>query len=446
LTEELLGPHAPVLQGLCSRGHKSALRPVLPAVTCSVQASMVTGVEPSVHGIVGNGWFNRELNEVQFWKQSNALVHGEKVWETARRRDPTVTCATMFWWHNMYSSADYSVTPRPIYKADGRKLPDCYSAPAELRDRLQAELGAFPLFRFWGPAADITSTRWIAEASVRVHRWHDPTLMLVYLPHLDYALQKHGPHAAEARAAVAEVDAEVGRLHDYFESTGTRTIVVSEYGIEPVDSPVHINRTLREAGLVAVRVEDGLELMDAGASRAFAVADHQVAHVYVRDPADLPAVRDVCSALQGVESVLDGTDRAGAGLNHPRSGELILIAKPGAWFTYYYWTDDRRAPDFARCVDIHRKPGYDPCELLIDPGLRFPKLKIAGRLLQKKIGQRMLMDVIPLDATAVRGSHGRADMPSERSPLIISPLQPPQAGPLPCTAVRDVILQHMFEG
>ncbi len=443
LTEELL-PHAPRLRSFAGTRRVARLAPVLPAVTCSVQSSMLTGVMPRAHGIVGNGWYNREMAEVQFWKQSNHLVTAEKVWETARRRDASVTCGQMFWWYNMYTSTEYSVTPRPIYKADGRKLPDVYSHPAELRETLQGELGTFPLFRFWGPAASIASTAWIAQAAERVARADQPTLLLVYLPHLDYGLQKYGPQAGEMPGEIAAVDETAGRLIESLERQGYECLVVSEYGIEPVDRPVHINRVLREAGLLSVRVEQGLELLDAGASRAFAVADHQVAHVYVADPGDLARVVDLCRGQPGVARVLDRDGQATCGLDHPRSGELVLEAAPGAWFTYYYWLDDARAPDFARTVDIHRKPGYDPCELFLDPRLRLPHLAIGWRLLKKKLGQRTLLDVIPLDAGLVRGSHGRVDNPPARQPLLIGPAQLVRHEELPCTAVRDLLLTSLF--
>ena len=206
-----MGPDSPNLCALADAGSMVDLEPVLPAVTCSVQSTMLTGQPPCDHGIVGNGWFDRDLCEVHFWKQSNRLVTAEKVWETARERDPSVTTCNMFWWFNMYSSAEFSVTPRPMYMADGLKVPDCYAEPPELRDWLQSELGQFPLFRFWGPMSSIESSAWIADASLMVHERHEPTLTLVYLPHLDYGLQKLGPGHPEIGRHVAEIDAIVGR-------------------------------------------------------------------------------------------------------------------------------------------------------------------------------------------------------------------------------------------
>jgi predicted AlkP superfamily pyrophosphatase or phosphodiesterase len=446
LNESLIGDWSPNLQRLCAQGQTRRLTPVLPAVTCSVQSSMLTGTPVSQHGIVGNGWFDRQANEVRFWKQSNQLVRGDKVWDTARQRDPACTCLNMFWWYNMYSSADYSVTPRPIYKADGRKIPDCYSHPADLRDQLQAELGPFPLFRFWGPVASIESSRWIADATLIAHRKLDPTLTLVYLPHLDYALQKLGPDHEDIPQHVAQVDEVVGDLVRYFDDRSVDTMIVSEYGIEPVSQPIAINRRLREAGCIAIREEMGGELLDAGASKAFAVADHQVAHVYLSQGQSLEKIRDLCRSIPGVEQVLDRKAQADLSIAHARSGDLMLVAAEGHWFSYPYWLDDAKAPDFARTVDIHHKPGYDPCELFLDPKITSPKLKIALTLLKKKLGFRALMDVIPLNADLVRGSHGRVATSKRRQPIMITQRDlkdlPEE---IPCHTVRDVILQHLFD-
>lgn len=446
LTPRLLGEHTPALSALARRGGMRHLRSPFPAVTCSAQATFLTGLAPSEHGIVGNGWYFRDLAEIWLWRQSHHLVGGKRLWDEARDRDPAFTCANMFWWYNMYCGADIAVTPRPIYAADGRKIPDCYAEPPALRDDLTAGLGPFPLFKFWGPAADITSSRWIAEASALVWDRHRPTLELVYLPHLDYCLQKFGPDHPAIAAELRAVDALAAPLIEQALAEGAAVIVLSEYGIVPVSRPVHVNRALRQAGLLRLRDEMGHEMLDAGASRAFAVADHQVAHVYVRDPGDLPLVRATVEGLPGVGQVLEGAARTAAGLDHPRAGELVLVAEPDAWFTYYYWFDDRRAPDFARTVEIHRKPGYDPVELFLDPALRFPRLAVAWRLAKRKLGLRSLMDVIPLDAGLVRGSHGRIPADSADGPLLISS----EAGLLPSgmispTDVRSLILGHVFE-
>jgi predicted AlkP superfamily pyrophosphatase or phosphodiesterase len=447
LTPRHLGTLTPRLSALAREGAMAPLKTVSPAVTCSVQASFMTGLTSREHGIVGNGWLFRDQMEVMLWRQSNRLVGGEKIWEAGKRRDPAFTCANMFWWYNMASSHDFGATPRPIYKADGRKLPDCYTVPDGLRDRLTERLGPFPLFQFWGPATTIASTRWIAEATKIVMAENDPTLTLVYLPHLDYDLQRFGPdenHPA-VRKSLAEIDAVAGDLADSARASGRSVVVLSEYGITKVDRPIHINRALRNAGLVAVREEDGAELLDPTVSKAFAVADHQIAHVYVSNPQLLPKVREVLQGLPGIERIHDDTDKHELQLDHPRSGELVVMADARSWFTYYYWNDDRRAPDFARTVEIHRKPGYDPVELFLDPAIASPKLAIGKRLLLRKLGFRALMDVIPLDATLVGGSHGRATDDSRDGPLIIADRADLLAGKnVSATDVKSILLDAIF--
>ncbi|MEM8781464.1 MAG: nucleotide pyrophosphatase/phosphodiesterase family protein [Planctomycetota bacterium] len=424
--------HAPNLRRFAESGKQTRLRPVLPAVTCSVQSSMLTGRPvdgPEGHGVVGNGWFHEQLQEIQFWKQSNRLVRGEKVWETARRiaeqRGQDFRVANLFWWFNMGSSADVAVTPRPQYRADGRKVPDVWTHPSDERDRLQGELGRFPLFRFWGPGSNLASSRWIADATELVVERHDPTLTLVYLPHLDYGLQKLGPNHADIPKHVAEIDAVAGRLIDFFRKRGRRVIALSEYGIEAVDTPVFVNRHLREAGLLAVRVEDGRELLDPIASRAFAVADHQVAHVYHGPEVALPEIPR-CAAVR---------------IDHPRAGQTVLVADEGAWFSYDYWPEHQphKAPDFARTVDIHRKPGYDPRELFLGVG----KAALAWKIAKKKLGFAQPLNVIPLDAALVRGSHGRVGTPPSLQPVMLGDHRCADAE-TPCTDVRNAMLQAMF--
>jgi predicted AlkP superfamily pyrophosphatase or phosphodiesterase len=446
LTPALIGEHTPALKAFRDAHALRPLESILPAVTCSVQSTFLTGKLPREHGIVGNGWYFRDLSQVWLWRQSNQLVHGEKLWDEAKRRDASFSVAKLFWWYNMYSSADISVTPRPMYTADGRKLPDVYTDPPELRAELSQQLGMFPLFNFWGPRADISSTSWIAKSAERIIEKSAPTLTLVYLPHLDYDLQRFGPNDPRIAKALTEVDAVCAELLELAKLKNLRVVVLSEYGITPVSDAIHVNRALREAGFLQVREEVGLEQLDAGASRAFAVADHQVAHVYVRNPADIPAVRAICEKLDGVEQVLDNAGKRAAGLDHDRAGELVLVSRADRWFSYYFWLDDARAPDYARTVDIHLKPGYDPVELFIDPKLTFPMLKVGRRLLARKLGFRNLLDVIPLDATLVKGSHGRLTDRPEDGPLFMTsvPELLPE-GPVLATDVKQLLLRHLFD-
>jgi predicted AlkP superfamily pyrophosphatase or phosphodiesterase len=444
LTSRMLGPDMPRLTAWARDAAVAHVAPAFPAVTCTAQSDYLTGQPPSVHGIVGNGWYSREDAEVRFWKQADGLVQAPRIWQAARAAAPDFTCANLFWWFNMYSAADYSVTPRPMYPADGRKIPDVYTAPGHLRTVLQHDLGTFPLFEFWGPRASIRSTQWIAAAARHVELARPATLTLVYLPHLDYNLQRVGPGDPRAAADLRQVDEVCGDLIAFFESRGVRVVVLSEYGLCDVSRPVHLNRAFREAGLIEVRQELGLEVLDPGASAAFAVADHQVAHVYVNDRSKLHEVRGILERTPGVERVLDEAGQRELRVDHGRSGDLVAVAERDAWFTYYYWLDDRRAPDYARTVDIHRKPGYDPVELFLDPAIRFPMLKVGWTLARRRAGFRTLLDVIPLDATLVRGSHGRADAPGPDGPVLIS-RDHALVGtrPLASVDVYDVLLRHL---
>jgi predicted AlkP superfamily pyrophosphatase or phosphodiesterase len=297
-----------------------------------------------------------------------------------------------------------------------------------LRPALKKALGDFPFATFWGPAAGVKSpqgapdaaTRWIAGSAKWIEKKHSPTLNLVYLPHLDYNLQRLGPQHPAVADDLRRIDAIVGDLLDFFAARGVRPILLSEYGITPVSRPVHLNRIFRERGWITIKEELGLELPDIGNSKAFAVADHQVAHIVVNDPSIEDKVREVVLETPGVAEVYGPADKHILGLDHSRSGDLIAVAQEDSWFTYYHWLDEAKAPDFARCVDIHRKPGYDPVELFLDPAIPSAKLKILGRLLQKKLGFRMLMDVIPLDASLVKGSHGARPSSPLDWPIILS--------------------------
>lgn len=444
LTPSMLGDAMPALSAWARAGVTARIKSAFPAVTCSAQSDYLTGRYPESHGIVGNGWYAREDAEIRFWKQSNGIVHGPKIWDTARAADPSFSCANLFWWFNMYSGADYSVTPRPMYPADGRRIPDVYTAPSGLRDELQAALGTFPLFEFWGPRAGIRSTQWIGAAALHVDRKFRPMLTLIYLPHLDYNLQRVGPGPA-AIEDLRQVDAVCGDLIRHYESEGARVIVLSEYGIRDVSMPVHLNRVLREHGLLAVREELGHEMLDPGASAAFAVADHQVAHVYINDRTRGNEVRAIIEKVPGVERVLGGEEKAAYRVGHERAGDLIAVAAPEAWFTYYFWLDDRRAPDFARTVEIHRKPGYDPVELFLDPAIRVPPLTVGWKLMKRKAGFRSLLDVIPLDATLVKGSHGRQTGWDEEGPVFISTAKTlVPATKITSIDVHDLILRHLM--
>jgi predicted AlkP superfamily pyrophosphatase or phosphodiesterase len=373
LSKSLLGKDAPSITAFAEKHGLQTYTPAFPALTTTAQSSILTGTPPEEHGIVANGWYDRETAEVRFWKQSNHIVHGEKIWDALRKTVPGATCAKLFWWYNMHSTADFTITPRPLYPADGSKHFDVHTQPMEMRDELKADLGPFPFPAFWGPAAGIASSEWIAASAKWVEEKHSPTLSLVYLPHLDYCLQKDGPGAANIPAEVRAIDRVVTDLIFFYESRGVKVLLLSEYGISPVDKPIHLNRLFREKGWLSIKNELGRETLDCGGCKAFAVADHQVAHVYVNDKSILPEVRTLLGSTPGIEEIRPQ--------NHPRSGDLIAVADPDAWFTYYYWTDDALAPDFARTIG--------------------------------------LLDVIPLDASLVKGSHGRDQVPDSEKPVMI---------------------------
>lgn len=463
LTERLLRESTPRLRQFLKNRLLVYIDPALPAVTCTAQSNYLTGRPPAHHGIVANGWYDRTLSEVHFWKQSNHLVTGEKLWESLRRKRPGFTCAKLFWWYNMYSSADYSITPRPMYPADGRKIFDIYTWPFSIRTDIKKDLGEFPFFGFWGPAAGKqtpqgspdSATRWIAESARWIETRYSPDLSLVYLPHLDYNLQRHGVTDAQAGRAglrseilpdLRMIDSIVGDLIDFYGGRDVDVVLLSEYGITNVNRPVYLNRLFRERGWLQVKLELGLELLDPGASKVFAVSDHQIAHIYVNDLDLLPMVRSAVMETPGVAEVHGAAEKQARGLDHPRAGDLIAIAQSDAWFPYYYWLDEAKAPDFARCVDIHRKPGFDPVELFTDPKLGPVALRsrIAWRLLQKRLGFRMLMDVIPLEATLVRGSHGARPIDRADWPILVG--AGIKEGSVESTDVHDILLGRMANG
>jgi predicted AlkP superfamily pyrophosphatase or phosphodiesterase len=343
----------------------------------------------------------------------------------------------------MGADVDWTVTPRPVYHADGRKEPDCYTDPPSLHDDLTSALGAFPLFTYWGPGAGLPSSRWICRAAERVMAAHNPDLTLVYVPPLDYDLQRFGPSSPRAARAAAELDGVLAPLLDAARERDATVVVLSEYGVTEARRPVDVNRLLRSEGLLRVHTQAGMEYLDPWTSRAFAVADHQIAHVYVRDPAEVPAVRKLCEGLPGVAEVLDAQGKAAHGLDHERAGELVLVAEPDAWFTYYYWLDDARAPDFARLVEIHRKPGYDPAELFFDPADPGAAKRRAGiALARKKLGLRYLMNVVGLDAgaAAVRGSHGRLPAGPDDGPVLLCS-RPEQRDGYDAVEIKDLLLR-----
>ena len=420
-------------------GGRVPVQPPVPALTSVSQATLLTGTCPAEHGIVGNGWYFRELSQVLNWQRSARLLTGTPLWEAFRDRNPEVRCANLFWRYATHSTADLNVTERPTYWADGRKSPDIYSEPSTVRDELVERLGPFPLFRFWGPAADIVSSRWITDATLHVLEQQRFGVILTYLPHLDYDHQRYGPDSSQGLAALRAVDQQAGRLIDAAVGFGMRVVVLSDYAFETVSQPVYLNRVLREAGLLRVQRAENGELLEPGVSTAFAVCDQQVAHIYVNRPSALAGVRTLLADTDGVERVLHGDEMRSAGIGHPRSGELLALAEAGHWFAYPYWLEAGRAPDFAGCVAIHDKPGFDPAELLWAPGWQ-GKMKVGWRLLQKSLGLRAPFDLIQQDPTAIRGSHGRVPTTDATRPVLITSWPVGETPPVLMEAVRSLLV------
>ncbi|NRA37282.1 MAG: alkaline phosphatase family protein [Planctomycetes bacterium] len=417
LCREQLGEHTPHLNALVQDGFAEPMQGTLPAVTCSAQTSMLTGVEPSQHGIVGNGWYFRDQGEVWLWRQSEKLIQAPMIWDTIRSSGQTLKVHKHFWWYAMNSSCDSSCTPRPAYHADGAKSPDIYTWPQALKHQLIDHHGEFPLFKFWGPLSNIVSTQWIADSFNSAWDNTQPDLGLCYLPHLDYDLQRFGPQGPHMAQNLKDLDAAVGTVLDHVRAQGARCIVVSEYAIDSVHSGVAINQALREHGLLAVTENACGELLDPGMSQAFAVCDHQIAHVYCNDEDAQKRALEIINKLPGVDRCYSGDQRAELGLDHQRSGEIIVIAAEGYWFQYEYWLEDKKKPDFAHSIEIHKKPGYDPRELFFDP--KGGKTRAMKAMLRKKLGLRYVMNPIGLDPSLVKGSHGRASNNPERAPLLI---------------------------
>jgi predicted AlkP superfamily pyrophosphatase or phosphodiesterase len=408
----------PRLSALLAGGERASLTPSFPGVTWPVQANMLTGQLPAVHGVIGNGFFWRDQRRVEMWTAWNDKITAPQIWDRLHQQSPQLTSAVWFPMLSKGCGADYVCMPAPIHHPDGGEELWCYTQPRELYGDLRDRWGHFPLQHFWGPLAGIQATAWIAASAVHAAERFRPNFFYLYLPHLDYAAQRSGPDSPAAQAAVAELDAVIGSLAEGFAAAYADAeplwIAASEYVITPVSHVSYPNRSLRDAGLLAVREEADGEHLDLEASRAWALVDHQFSHVFVRD-ADPDTQRRVVELFRGVEGIaeiLAGDDRARYKLNHPRSGEVILISEPHSWQAYYWWLDDRRAPGFARTVDIHRKPGYDPVELLVD---------MPGR-------------TIPLDASRIQGSHG-APVASDRQRGVIAASR---SGVLTRSALADV--------
>lgn len=416
LTPALLSEHCPTLHQLAKDHGVVDLTANIPALTLPAQATILTGLTPEQHGIVANGWLFRETMEPRLWQQSRTLCSGEFFYEKAQRAGLKV--AKMFWWFNQGCIADYSATPKPYYSCDGNKAFGIHGTPHGFTQELEQNLGTFPFPAFWGPEAGARSSEWIARATEHTLKHKKPDLAMAYIPHLDYDLQRFGGTGEHITRNMQELEQILSPLLGTARELGYKIMIVSEYGISDVEQPVFINNILREADFLQVRPGPFGEILETFNSRAFAVADHQIAHIYVKNAADIAPVKKLLQSTKGIATVLEGKDRAELSLEHPRSGELVALANQNSWFTWQYHKDT--PPDFAGTVDIHRKPGYDPAELFYQHGKTMGRIQSALCLLRKKLGLRYRFNVISTDPTLVKGSHGLPASNSNNAPLMIS--------------------------
>ena len=362
----------PHLSSLLGQGRFFRMKPVFPPVTLPVQASMTTGKYPEQHGVVANGFYFPEYCQVAFWEQAASLVQSQRVWDSLQSKDPSLKTAILFFQNALYANSDVIITPRPLHTEEGL-IQWCYSKPVGFYEDICKGIGEFNLFHFWGPMASIESSRWIAKAAVETMDRARPNLMFVYLPHLDYCSQKYGPEDSIVQHELQQVDQEVGRILRGTEDLGlaeeTVFIVLSEYVFYGVQRDIPLNRILRENGLLEVRTILGREYLDIELSPAFAMVDHQIAHVYTKAGYE-STVQRVLEQVDGIDMLLNGESKKRFRVNHPRSGDFIAVSSRNSWFSYSWWDDRSREPDFATHVDIHRKPGYDPLELFVDPETR----------------------------------------------------------------------------
>ncbi len=361
--------HAPNLarlaeQNLCS------MTPVLPAVTVPMQATLTTGVLPARHGMVANGIYQRAHGKFDNWEQPNALLCGApRFWDRARLSRKDLKVAMLFWQNSKYGSCDYVITPEPLHLPSG-DVSYCYGEPAGYYEECVGRLGPFELMWYWGPMTNFKGSRWIADCTLHTLRAHKPGLALCYLPHLDYSAQKFGPSSPQTLADLKLVDGLIGELAMECEKEGRALAVLSEYAIKSVVGAVAVNRVLARAGLLRTWTVKETDFLDAAGSEAFCMVDHQIAHCFVRNRSRVAVVKALFEKVPGVGRVLDKEGKEAAGINHERAGELVLLAKPDHWFSYYWFENPARAPGFTRGVDIHQKPGYDPLEMFFDPATK----------------------------------------------------------------------------
>ena len=447
-----LGDDCPHLSALAARGSASPLAVPAPALTCSSHATAVTGLSPQEHGVVANGWFEPTHSKVMSWLRSDQALSGSRLWDELKRERPEAQVISLFWRFCTHSSCDLTLTERPTYFANGRKGADVYSSDSAFKREVIERFGPFPFFHFWGPKAGVASSAWILKVAQYALESRRPELLLCYAPGLDYEGQRFGPRSPQARAALKQMDRLLGELFELTERLGYEVAVMSDYGFTEVSRPVALNRALRSAGYLAVDEAVNGELLEPNASRAFAVCDNQAAHIYVRgargwgtppDEALLSELSALLAQQEGVKSVWRRGE--GPALWHERAGELFVSAEPDAWFSYEYWLDEARAPDFRHCVDIFSKPGFDPTEMFMRPGLS-GALHAAKRFAQLKLGIRAPFDVIAGEPSMVRGARAiePKSLEEEGAVLITSWPQAEREGPVALEQLKGLLLAQLL--
>lgn len=390
-----------------------------PAVTCSVQATLTSGYPPSEHGIVSNGIYDRQTHQVSFWEQYSSLVERPRIWDLMKQHDPRLKVAVLFWQNSLYANADIIVTPKPIH-LDNQMIMWCYSKPVGFYEEIAEKQGEFDLKSYWGPLSSIKSSQWIAGAAIHTIVRHKPDLVLVYLPHLDYSAQKNGPESEEFRKSTLELDGMIGDILAALEENNAKEYeiaLVSEYGFNTVNHSVSPNLLLRQSGLLSVRKIKEKEYIDYEHSKAFAMADHQVTHLFIK-PGYEDDVKSGMRNHEGIAQTLDRKMQKSLKIDHARSGELILCSQKHSWFNYHWWEEEKFAPDFTFNVDIHRKPGYDPLELFMDFKTR----------------------TILHDTTLVKGSHGIIGDDPDSLPIFATSIPVSSSGTADATRIAPTIL------
>ncbi|WP_289021849.1 alkaline phosphatase family protein [Desulfobacter postgatei] len=373
---------------LAPQSRTADMEPVFPCLTLPGQASFFTGTWPAEHGIIANGFYDRDRFEVSFWDQYRTLVQARPVWERLKEKNSNCKTALLFCQNTLYGHADMIVTPKPMHTDEGL-VQWCYSKPVGLYEQLCRDLGQpFNLMDYWGPFASHKSSEWIMAAAQNVAVNHKPNFMAVYIPHLDYSCQKYGPEDPRVDEDLAVIDRLIGGFMESLEKAGileqSTLCLFSEYSLFPVTGAVQPNNILRRNGFLSVRTINGKEYLDFEMSRAFAMVDHQAAHIFINDRTALDPVKKLLETTDGVAQVLDNDGKKAHHVDHPRSGDLVAVSDPDKWFAYYWWETKEAAPDFAEHIDIHRKPGYDPVELFMN----------------KETFK------IPLEPGLIKGSHG----------------------------------------